>query len=220
MIRKALIPLPLLLLSFAACDRGGEEAMHSETPAEAGDQTASSGPAAPLGPVSSRGDQAGQPASGGAMGSGEAQASTLQFDVPKGWQSEPPASGMRIAQAKIPGAGGPGDLVVFYFGPGGGGGVEANVQRWIDQMDVTGTTPKAETFGANGFSVTWIDIAGTLKPSTMGTGPATEQPNSRLLGAVVEGPDGPWFFKATGPDATVSAERDNFLAMLKGVRGQ
>ncbi len=220
MIRKALIPLPLLLLSFVACDRGGEEAMHSDTPAAPEASTASAGP---IGPVSSREDQASQggpAAMGNAMGSGEAQSSSLQFDVPASWQSEPPTTNMRVAQAKIPGAGGPGDLVVFYFGPGGGGGVEANVQRWIDQMDVDGAVPAAESFGANGFSVTWIDIKGTLKPSNMGTGPTTEQPNSRLLGAVVEGPNGPWFFKVTGPDATVSAERDNFLTMLKGVRGE
>ena len=74
-------------------------------------------------------------------------------------------------------------------------------------------------FDVNGFRVTWIDVSGTLLPSNMGTGPATEQPNSRLFGAVVEGPGGPWFFKATGPEATLAAERENFLKMLRSVRG-
>jgi len=54
----------------------------------------------------------------------------------------------------------------------------------------------------------------------MGTGPTTEKPGSRLLGAVVEGPGGPWFFKAAGPDATLSAEKDNFLKLLHSVRAK
>lgn len=145
----------------------------------------------------------------------------MDYTVPAGWQAEPPANEMRIGQATIPGAGGPGNLVVFYFGPGGGGGVADNIQRWVDQMEPeAGANPQPETFDANGFRVTWIDVSGTLKPSMMGTGPSTPQPNSRLLGAVVEGPGGPWFFKATGPQATLTAERDNFLQMLRSVRAK
>jgi hypothetical protein len=111
---------------------------------------------------------------------------------------------------------------VFFFGPGGGGSVEANIQRWIDQMEpAKGTHPKPETLeGGKGFKVTWIEVTGTLKPSSMGMGPAAEQPGSRLLGAVVEGPGGPWFFKATGPDATIAGQREAFLTMLKSVRAK
>jgi hypothetical protein len=54
----------------------------------------------------------------------------------------------------------------------------------------------------------------------MSGGPAEAQPNSRLLGAVVEGPGGPWFFKATGPSATLGAQRDAFLAMLESLRAR
>jgi hypothetical protein len=90
--------------------------------------------------------------------------------------------------------------VVFFFGPGGGGGVEANIQRWVDQMEVpAGSNPAPETFESNGYRVTWIDVPGTLKPSNMGTGPTTEQPNSRLLGAVVEGPVDPGSSRPQGP---------------------
>ena len=203
MIRKALLTIPLLVLPLAACG-GGEEA----PPPDA--TTPQAGQGAPVAPMSSRGSSAPAPAQEGSIG----------FDMPAGWQQQPPANQMRMAQATIPGAAGSGDLVVFYFGPGGGGGVEDNIQRWIDQMEpAPGSNPQPETFDANGFRVTWIDVSGTLKPSTMGTGPATEQPNSRLYGAVVEGPGGPWFFKATGPEATLAAERDNFLQMLRSVRG-
>ena len=197
MIRKALLTIPVLLLPLAACNRG------EETPPPAAQDV----PA----PMSSRGEPVGDAAG---------QEGTVKFDMPANWQQQPPANQMRVAQATIPGAGGAGDLVVFYFGPGGGGGVEANIQRWVDQMDpAPGSNPQPESFEVNGYHVTWIDVSGTLKPSNMGTGPTTEQPNSRLYGAVVEGPGGPWFFKATGPDATLAAERDNFLEMLRSVRG-
>jgi hypothetical protein len=200
MIRKALLTIPVLLLPLTACN-GGEEGPPPDTAQTP--PAAQGGPA----PMSSRGGE--QP-----------QGGSIQFDIPDNWQQQPPASSMRLAQATIPGAGGPGDLAVFFFGPGGGGGVEANIQRWVEQMDpAPGSNPQPEIFEANGFRVTWIDVSGTLLPSNMGTGPATEQPNSRLYGAVVEGPGGPWFFKATGPEATLTAERENFLKMLRSVRG-
>lgn len=210
----------LLVLSLSAC--GGDdnapamEETAGETPApEAGSSAAPSPSDAPVGPISSRGEVV--PGGGGDPG----QAAGLDFDMPAGWQSEQPSSSMRMAQASIPGPGGPGQLTVFYFGPGGGGGVEANVQRWVGQMEVDpGTQPAQETFDANGYRVTVIDVKGTLLPSTMGTGPEAPQPDSRLIGAVVEGPGGPWFFKATGPEATLAAERDAFLTMLRSVRGQ
>ncbi len=202
MIRKALLTIPVLLLPLAAC--GGEEAPAPDATAEA--PPASQGVPAPM---SSRGGE-----------QQVAQEGSIQFDIPGNWQQQPPSSPMRMAQATIPGSGGPADLAVFFFGPGGGGGVEANIQRWVDQMaPAPGSNPQPETFDVNGFRVTWIDVSGTLLPSNMGTGPATEQPNSRLYGAVVEGPGGPWFFKATGPEATMSAERENFLKMLRSVRG-
>lgn len=209
MIRTALLTIPVLLLPLVACGGSAEEAI----PPASSDATAApnAGGTAPIGPISSRGDAG----SGGAA----AQEGSIQYDIPAGWQAEPPANEMRIGQATIPGPGGPGSMVVFYFGPGGGGGVQDNIQRWIDQMEPeAGSNPQPETFDANGLRVTWIDVAGTLKPSMMGTGPTTPQPNSRLLGAVVEGPGGPWFFKATGPEATLTAERENFLKMLRSAR--
>jgi len=206
MICKALLTIPMLLLPLAACN-GGEEGPPPDATAQTPPAAQGGAPA----PMSSRGEP---------VGGEQAQEESIQFDIPGNWEQQPPASQMRMAQASIPGAGGPGDFAVFFFGPGGGGGVEDNIQRWIDQMDPEpGSNPQPETFEANGFRVTWIDVAGTLKPSNMGTGPATEQPNSRLYGAVVEGPGGPWFFKATGPGATLTAERDNFLKMLRSVRG-
>jgi hypothetical protein len=221
MHRHAPLLFPLLLLSLGACDRNQGA---SDATADAGAAppaasvpatTPEEAPTQDPGVLSSHGQRisegpANQPASAGTAG--------IDFDLPAGWQSQPPASSMRIAQAVIPGPGGAGDLAVFYFGAGGGGTVQANLDRWVNQMDSQGPKPEPETFETNGLKVTWIEVRGTLQPSGMGMGPTTPQPNSRLLGAVVEGPGGPWFFKATGPDATLAKERDGFLKMLHSVR--
>jgi hypothetical protein len=143
----------------------------------------------------------------------------LTFVLPAGWQTVPPSSPMRVAQAAVTGPGGPAEMAVFHFGAGQGGDVEANLQRWIAQVELAaGSTPQRETFEANGLRVTWVDVQGTLKPGQMGMGPATAQPNSRLLGAVIEGDGGPWFFKATGADPTLGPQREAFVEMLRSAR--
>lgn len=146
-------------------------------------------------------------------------AAGLRFDLPAGWQATAPQSAMRAAQVTIPGPGGPAELAVFHFGAGQGGGTDSNLQRWQSQMDAdSGSEPKRELFSTNGLAVTWIEIAGTLKAGQMGMGPSNAQPNSLLYGAVIEGPGGPWFLKATGPEATLGPRREEFLALLKSAR--
>jgi hypothetical protein len=155
---------------------------------------------------------------GPGMGQGApATGATITYQLPRNWQRQQPQSSMRIDQAAIPGQGGSGELAVFFFGPGGGGTTESNLQRWAEQMGHPGMPP-TQKFEANGYQVTWLDLRGTLQPSTTGMGPATDQPGSRMFAAVVEGEGGPWFFKATGPEETMGPERDNFLAMIQSVQ--
>ena len=83
-----------------------------------------------------------------------------------------------------------------------------------------GTEPVRDTFRVEGFSVSTIAVEGTLLPSRMGGGPSEPAPGSKLVGAVVEGSGGPWFFKVTGPVETVTAAEPAFDAMLRSVRSQ
>jgi hypothetical protein len=147
-----------------------------------------------------------------------AAAARLVFDLPAGWVSEPPSSSMRLAQARVPGRAGAAQFAIFYFGPGGGGTPEANIERWIGQIDKPAGPPQRGSLSTHGLAVTWVEVAGTMKATAAGMGPATAQPGTRLLGAVVEGRGGPWFAKLTGPDATVAAARPAFLALLRGLR--
>ena len=175
------------------------------------------GETAPVAPVTSRGEPVPGPAAG-TPAPAPAGGAALRWRLPEGWREAPPSSPMRMAEMSIPGAAGEAQLAVFHFGPGQGGGVEANLDRWVGQIEPQAGEPERGTLTTEGgLEATWIDVAGTLQPSMMGAGPSQPQPGSRLLGAVVEGPGGPWFFKATGPDATVAAARPAFLDLLRSL---
>src|SRR5205807_2155263 len=101
-----------------------------------------------------------------------------------------------------------GECAVFFFGPGQGGGVEANIKRWIGQFEQPDGRPsdqlakqKQETI--NGLSVTTIDLTGTYLGGGPTMGQSGKKAGYRLLGAIVEGPQGAIFFKLTGPTKTV-----------------
>jgi hypothetical protein len=154
-------------------------------------------------------------------GSG-AGASGLTWTAPPGWTSEAPASPMRRAQYRIAGPGGPGECAVFYFGPGQGGDAKANVARWVGQFRRADgqavTDSKTREFKVNGMTVTAVEVAGTYVGG-MGGGPSgPAQPNYMLLGAVVQGPDANWFFRATGPRATMEAQRAAFDRLLRSIK--
>lgn len=213
---KILLLIVLLTVpSLAACSSDEASAPSPTPPASASGQppTPPSG-AEPFTSVTSR-----TPTGGTGQSDGQGSPITAPgaiFTLPSDWISEQPSSSMRLAQARIPGATGEGQLTVFYFGAGGGGGLESNLSRWIGQVEVApGNQPHRETFDSGDFRITWIEVQGTIKPSTMGTGPSEPQADSRMLAAVVEGPQGPWYFKATGPSATLEAQREAFLGMLR-----
>ncbi len=149
------------------------------------------------------------------------------YDVPKGWIQEQPSSEMRKAQYRWPGAGKANDaeLAVFFF-PGTGGSVEANVDRWFGQLlqpDGSSTKDKAEIkqIDVNGLAVTIVHATGTyMKPKSpmMMSGPFDELKDYALLAAIVETDNGPWFFKATGPEKTIVRWRSSFDAFTRSLR--
>jgi hypothetical protein len=139
------------------------------------------------------------------------------LDAPEAWEFSTPSSSMRLAEATIPGPGGPALLTVFFFGEGGGGGVDANLARWVGQVQ-SEEEPVRDRFTVGDFTISTIEVDGTLLPSTMGTGPSEPIADAALVGAVIEGPGGPWFLKVTGPEATVSAAREAFDGMLRSVQ--
>ena len=211
-MKRLFAQLALCTVALTAC--AGSDPAGGNTPAPSTTPPASDAPP----PIRASPNPA-PPAAVTETGGNTVMAPGATFDLPAQWVREQPSMTMRLAQARIPGDGGDGLLTVFYFGAGSGGGVEANLERWIGQVEAeAGTSPSRETFTVGEYRATWIAVQGTILPSTMGVGPSTPQPGSRMLGAVVEGPGGPWFFKATGPNATLSAQQDAFLGMLRSIR--
>jgi hypothetical protein len=127
---------------------------------------------------------------------------------------------MRVATYAVPGPKGAeaGECAVFFFGPGQGGGVSDNVARWSKQFE---GAPKAATRATvvSGLKVTRTEVRGTYLapggPMMQSTG---TRPGYRLLGAIVEAPEGNVFFKLTGPSATVGAAEPAFEALVSSVR--
>ncbi|HKB08196.1 MAG TPA: hypothetical protein VKF61_07965 [Candidatus Polarisedimenticolia bacterium] len=157
-------------------------------------------------------------AAGGAAGH-------LTWTAPQGFIEERPKSSMRMAQYRLPASPGDtedGECVVYYFGAGQGGDVKSNLDRWASQFTGPGsTTPKLSTSKAGGLSIDRAEVRGTYTPSPMAMGGGPEpQPKSHymLLGAIVPGPDANWFFKCTGPEKTMEANRAGFDSLLASIQ--
>jgi hypothetical protein len=148
----------------------------------------------------------------------------LRYKIPAGWITEHPTSSMRAAQYKLPKTEGDADdasLVLYYFGAGQGGSVQANIDRWIGQMVQTDGSPskdraKTEMLTVNGLKVTTLDLSGTYTAEmSPGSGTANNKGSYRLRAAVVETPKGAYFAKLIGPEKTVAHWDQGFLDYVK-----
>jgi hypothetical protein len=158
---------------------------------------------------------------------GQSAAGRLTYTAPATWHSRTPSSSMRIAEFVIPRAAGDTEdaqLVLYYFGPQGSGSAQANIDRWIGQMQrPDGSPAKADaqtnTRTINGLRVSSVDVSGTYA-AEMSPGAAEhfDKPGFRLRAAVIDTPRGRYYVKLTGPAKTVAAAGhavDRFLASLK-----
>ncbi len=144
------------------------------------------------------------------------------YTLPEGWVRETPSSTLRVEQFRLPGEGsGDAELAVFHF-PGTGGTVQANIDRWLGQFSRPDGSPVrdhagSDTLDVDGEQVVVVDISGTYDPGMMsgGSGP---QPDHRLLGAIIDAPDGPWFYKLVGPRATVERWESTFFEFARSLR--
>ena len=132
----------------------------------------------------------------------------VAWTVPAAWVAGPPRP-MRLATYAVSDA----ECAVFYFGPNQGGAVDANIDRWAGQF-AGKPNPKRELRTIRGMSVTRVEIDGAfLSPGTDMQTQGTK-PGWRLLGAIVQGPQGPVFFKLTGSEGTVGTAAKDFDALL------
>ena len=147
------------------------------------------------------------------------QAGTLTFTKPAAWKDRPPASSMRVAEfvvPKVPGDSEDAEVIIYYFA-GGGGSVDANLQRWTSQFQST-KDPVRTTATVNGLQLASLDVSGTYVAETRpGSAEHYNKPGYRMRATVAETPKGPYFIKLTGPAKTVDsagAAFDQFLRSL------
>ncbi len=127
---------------------------------------------------------------------------------------------MRKANYTVPGAEGndAAELIVFFFGPGQGGGVDANIDRWVTQFRVPdgggAVEPLVHEMESDGMPVTMVELAGEWQQ--MGQNWFT--PDQLFLAAIVDAPVGRVFLRLAGPTATVEANREPFVEMIEGLK--
>jgi hypothetical protein len=142
----------------------------------------------------------------------------VKWTKPARWNAGPPKD-MRMATYLIPAATGDSEDAECAIFTNIGGGVQANIDRWVGQFEKTDGPPIQKQATINGLLVTTVEVSGTFK----GGGPMMGQTGApkagyRLLGAIAAGPEGEVFFKLTGPAKTVAAAQGDFQAMLKSLK--
>ena len=168
-------------------------------------------PAAPVAPLSSQGTPDGAAA---APRAGPAQEAGIHFEVPAGWRAPDPQLQHALAQATFPGPGGPGVRRVLLRA-GQGGAVEANSASLGGPGG--GRHAPARQLREPGLKVTWIDMAGTLQPTSMGVASSTRSPTRACWARWSRGRRS-LVLQGHRPRLTLGPQRDAFVRMLKSVR--
>ncbi len=103
------------------------------------------------------------------------------------------------------------------------GTVEQNLERWYGQFEQEGGASsadlaKVEKRAVSTLSVTAVDLSGHyVAAKRPGSPEKHDLPGHRMLAAVVEAPDGNYFFKMLGPQAAVEAHKGAFGALLDSI---
>ena len=145
------------------------------------------------------------------------KAGSFTFQKPENFKLKSQGGGMRAAELEYAGAAGkPADAIFYYFGQGQGGGTQANVDRWLGsfQEPKDKLNSKVDKKKVGSGEVTYVEAEGTYM-SGMPGGPKTPQAGSKLLGAIIESPNGTVFVRMTGPLATVKAADADFRKMIE-----
>ena len=199
--------LALILFALGACTQGGEKLDGSEMPAR-------TSPA-----------QSGVPTQE-PTGEGPLDLAGVAFLPPSEWE-DLGASGMRKAAfnfGPLDGDENAAEVTVFFFGSGQGGDIESNIRRWVGQMDppegktIEEVVRRSKMTTQTGLDVHFVEVDGIFQRS-MGGGPMTGGrtkpfPGWRMVGAIIEAPEGNVFFKLVGPDATARAMEESFRGMI------
>lgn len=154
-------------------------------------------------------------------GQEDLSAGGVSFQAPSAWKQTQPHSQMRAYQFEIPAADDAaesGEMAVFFFGAGYGGAIEANIERWEKQFQplAEGFTPKIEKQDVNGLKVTTVYLEGTYDAGMAMMSDGAKS-NYAMFGIIAEGPQGPVFFKAMGPQKIISSSNQQMDGLIQSL---
>ena len=145
----------------------------------------------------------------------------LDLNLPKSWKQSDATRPMRLATFEVPAAEGDKEkpeFVVSSFA-GGGGGVDANISRWVGQFAPEGRKAVVVQGKAGENDYFIANLSGTYMKSAGGPfgGKTTPTPGQRVINVFLnlEG-KAVYFLKLTGPDAAVAAQLDAIRASFGG----
>ena len=149
----------------------------------------------------------------------------LKAKAPADWKKGQPANQFQHAVFTLPKAAGDTDaptLTVYFFGQGGGGGKEANIERWKGMFKApAGQNAKTEEFKVAGDSVTTLDVSGTYLFKARPFDPsakAEEKPDYRMVGVIFGTKNGPYYMRLVGPAKSVEKDKKEFDEWLKSFK--
>ncbi len=145
----------------------------------------------------------------------EASVGGFKFMVPVGWQEQPPKSQFVLGEFSLPGADGAARLTVSSAG----GGIEANLDRWRGQFHrgPNDPEPRESEITFDGQKGTLLELSGSYTDMFGGGKPSRDW---RMLGVAV--PMGPTnvFVKLTGPQVTVTDQREAFVKFVASAKAE
>lgn len=146
----------------------------------------------------------------------EASVGGFKFMVPADWQEQPPKSQFVLGEFSLTGEGGPARLTLSSAG----GDLASNIDRWQGQFrrGPNDPEPRQSEITFDGQKGTLVELSGTYADMLSKDG----QPNKnwRMLGVAV--PLGPtnFFVKLTGPQVTVTAQREAFVKFVESAKAE
>jgi len=143
--------------------------------------------------------------------------------VPSGWATAPSTSSMRLAQYTIPSKDGTlaAEVVVYFFGKGQGGNVDANLARWKGQFSTPDGAPvyeKVARDSSGAFPITIAEYRGTYARGIGAGDASTAKSGQSLVAAIAETPRGTLFFQMFGPTDEVTPQREALAAFVRSLK--
>jgi hypothetical protein len=145
----------------------------------------------------------------------------VRSQAPDEWLQERPSNEFRLAQFRLPGPNGADATLVIFRGIGGT--AKQNVDRWKDQFPKKDGEPKVDANLRIGhMDAVVLDVQGTFDEGSGMRNPQAPPPQPhtdyRMIAIHLEGRQGPYHIKLTGPAKTVERYKKGFDDWLHGFK--